>query len=333
MREEELERRQRPWQRTRQIVRQTPRRHRLSWFLFGLMAGVLLTVNGLGYMAGNRIYEEISDPRRNAEVLGIMNRSAELETIHAYETRQHGERIQLERDGVRLTGTFVDNGSPDTVLLLHGLYQNRTMLIPYARIYLRKGYNVLLADSRGHGESGGVITWGIEEVQDIEQWLTWLRQEKAAGRIGVHGISLGGAYAGLHSGLGREAADFYVSDSAYADFRSLYDIHIGSKARLTADSYAAKGLWLYCNAAMLVHTGAVFSQVSPAEAVRSASRPMLFLHGGQDTLVPEEAAHLLYEACGSSQKELDILEHAAHAQGLSEGSDYAGYIRDFLQRI
>ena len=38
-------------------------------------------------------------------------------------------------------------------------------------MYRSLGYNVLLADQRGHGESGGQTEWGVQEADDIGRWV------------------------------------------------------------------------------------------------------------------------------------------------------------------
>jgi len=62
-------------------------------------------------------------------------------------------------DGVAVAGWLVI-ASPDapTVILVHGFKANRLSMLPWARYLYATGYNVLLYDSRGCGESAG---WGI----------------------------------------------------------------------------------------------------------------------------------------------------------------------------
>ena len=41
------------------------------------------------------------------------------------------------------------------------------MCLNYVNIYKQLGFNVLLIDLRGHGESDGIITWGQTEIRDM----------------------------------------------------------------------------------------------------------------------------------------------------------------------
>ena len=70
------------------------------------------------------------------------------------------------------------------------------MCLPYVSMYRNMGYNVLLVDLRGHGESGGEHTdWGLSERGDLDQWVQWLKKRDSSVHIGMHGVSLGAGMA------------------------------------------------------------------------------------------------------------------------------------------
>jgi uncharacterized protein len=80
------------------------------------------------------------------------------------------------------------------VLLFHGIRASRLDMVDRARFLHAAGYTVLLFDSRAHGESGGQrITFGYLESLDARAILAFLRRAAPDERIGVIGISLGGA--------------------------------------------------------------------------------------------------------------------------------------------
>jgi len=55
----------------------------------------------------------------------------------------------------------------DWILLFHGVSDNRTGVLGPAELLLRHGYNVVMMDSRAHGESGGdMATYGWKERYD-----------------------------------------------------------------------------------------------------------------------------------------------------------------------
>ena len=120
---------------------------RFLWYFFKyLVALVLVLLLGVGAYAGNTAYQQLFN-RPWDKLLAIENHRNDLDTIHMLEQKYGWQRVSVHSgDGTRLQGTYIENpsGSHDTVIILHGLYQNRTMDVPYARVYLARGYNVLM---------------------------------------------------------------------------------------------------------------------------------------------------------------------------------------------
>ena len=302
-------------------------------FLIGLLVGSIITFNTLGLILGNIIYQELSDPKLNINITGIVNHSQDLTHIHELEQNSpNAQKISLQSaDNQTMTGTFINNNSDKTVILIHGLYQNRSMSIIYTDTYARLGFNVLLIDLRSHGESGGIITWGQTEIKDIDLWCDYLRHSQNQKSIGIHGVSLGGAFALLHSGLSAHSADFYVEDSSYSDLKSLYYNHLHNMIQLPTNSKMLDVLWAYSQICMYWHTRATLDDLSPRQAVKKATSPILFLHGDADTLIPPAALYDLYNNC-QAPKQIHIFKNSIHAQEIVDyPEEYNQTIRNFLQ--
>ena len=75
-------------------------------------------------------------------------------------------------DGLDLVADFylVDPARP-TVILLHELYRDRTSWEPLLMPLIANGYNVLVPDVRGWGETRGAINW-YKAVDDVAIWFT-----------------------------------------------------------------------------------------------------------------------------------------------------------------
>ena len=302
-------------------------------FLIGLLVGSIITFNTLGLILGNIIYQELSDPKLNINITGIVNHSQDLTHIHELEQNSpNAQKISLQSaDNQTMTGTFINNNSDKTVILIHGLYQNRSMSIIYTDTYARLGFNVLLIDLRSHGESGGIITWGQTEIKDIDLWCDYLRHSQNQKSIGIHGVSLGGAFALLHSGLSAHSADFYVEDRSYSDLKSLYYNHLHNMIQLPTNSKMLDVLWAYSQICMYWHTRATLDDLSPRQAVEKATSPILFLHGDADTLIPPAALYDLYNNC-QAPKQIHIFKNSIHAQEIVDyPEEYNQTIRNFLQ--
>lgn len=127
-------------------------------------------------------------------------------------------------DGLMLHGLYVPAAQPtrQAVILLHGFGAQRDHVwIKYG--VLRKDYNLLLYDSRGHGGQAGRVTLGALEARDLQVAIRWL-QAQGQQSFALMGESMGGAVAIVGGALwaqSPEQARFPLkgvwSDAAYAD--------------------------------------------------------------------------------------------------------------------
>lgn len=192
-------------------------------FIAGLV--LILLVLGVGGYIGNTAFQEFRQLPWD-HVLGIENHSHDVDSIKKLEKKNDWQPVRVNgMDNTILRGTYIKapHRTHKTVILLHGLYQNRSMCLPYVPIYQRLGYNVLLVDLRGHGESEGNHTdWGLSEMDDLQSWILWLKQQDTEVRIGLHGVSLGAAIAILYAGSDRNHdVSFVVADSSYGNIVAL----------------------------------------------------------------------------------------------------------------
>ncbi len=82
------------------------------------------------------------------------------------------------------------------IALLHGVRSSRLGMIGRARFLSAAGYTVLLFDFQAHGESTGKrITFGYLESKDAQAAINLLRTTAPGEKIGVIGLSMGGAAA------------------------------------------------------------------------------------------------------------------------------------------
>jgi pimeloyl-ACP methyl ester carboxylesterase len=121
-------------------------------------------------------------------------------------------------DGTLLSGEFWVQLQPaPTIIICHGYRINRALLRPVAALEYKYGYNILLFDFRGHGESESVATsGGNAEIRDLEAALTAAHQqpETLPGKVVIHGFSMGASVALLTDPYPDVAA--MIVDSPYA---------------------------------------------------------------------------------------------------------------------
>ena len=121
-------------------------------------------------------------------------------------------------DGKLLHGEFwAQPHAAPTVIICHGYRVSGTYLRPVATLEYNSGYNILLFDFRGHGNSESVnMSGGNAEVHDLQAAIAAAMQqpETLPGKIILHGFSMGAAIALLTPPHPDVVA--IIADSSYA---------------------------------------------------------------------------------------------------------------------
>jgi alpha-beta hydrolase superfamily lysophospholipase len=183
-----------------------------------------------------------------------------------------------------------------------------------ARALVDAGFAVLVFDLRAHGRSGGErLDLGLLERQDVAAAVEFLLSEEGfkAGKIGIHASSYGAATT-LLATPDIAAIGAVVSDSAFANAGEM----------VGRETQRQTGLPGWCTSALMPGTrlmGRLMFSLdfdnSPEQAVaRIEPRPILLIHGEEDTLTPVEHAERLRQAAPTA--ELWLLPGCDHAEGV-----------------
>lgn len=307
----------------------------LRRLFFAILLLAVLCLNGIGLYMGNMIYNEMSvrHSRLNAH-----NSYRLKQTMEKGKQEKHWQDISLDsRFGYPIKGTYIPNpiSTEKTLIFLHGFTENRLVGLYYLNLYLNSGFNLLLVDSRAHGESGGdSVTWGVYEKYDLDQWVDWVHQKFPKGLIGIHGISMGAATALLHAELnesGKRVA-FYVADSAYSDFTALLALQMEQRLQLPGN-ISPQLLLPYVNAVAYLKSRFTFDQASPIRAVRHVTTPILYIHGEADKLVPASMSQELYTAT-KGPRQINTFPSAEHVSSLfNDRARYRTLVQDFTRSM
>ena len=234
-------------------------------------------------------------------------------------------------DGAVLKGDLVvtDNESHLWALLLHGYSRTRTRVYSLGLYYAQKGYNVVMPDLRGHGESGGdYIGMGWLDRKDVLKWLELIISRDSAAKIVIQGGSMGAATAMMAAGEKLpENVKAIVEDCGYTSAFDVFSDVLWDHARLPAFPlvYTAE---LYA----MIFAGYSFSEASALDQIKKSTVPVLFIHGDSDNFIHTDMVYKLYDAC-PTEKELLVVEDAAHGQALYRDPDrYFDTVFGFLDK-
>jgi alpha-beta hydrolase superfamily lysophospholipase len=240
-------------------------------------------------------------------------------------------------DGVHLAGWFV-LASPQapTIILVHGSRGSRASMLPWARFLHAAGYNALLYDSRGCGESEGwAITLGAHEPDDVVGAVQYLKARSGltAKRFGALGISLGAGTV-LLAAAREPALVATIADSAWAD-------ESGQTNRMGIIDRPPFSLPVLPYEQILVDglIGARLADVRPVAVIgQIAPRAVLLIHSADDanTTTPLVGEQRLYAAAGDPKQQW-IAPHGGHVGAFDAYPDeykrrvltfFASYLKD-----
>lgn len=306
-------------------------RRTIAFWLLGVVLILFVTTIGTGFYMLD--YSLAPDPNR-ADTDSCYNRlfTRYPETRAWVDSLKKADALRdtfiTMHNGERHHALYVRNGSNRTALLLHGWRGCSIRFLYLARLYEQAlGYSVVLPDLHAHGLSGGdMIQMGWLDRKDALQWLAAFRTDTMV----VHGVSMGGSTTMMMSaeqlpeGIKRI---HFVDDCGYTSVWDEFAGELRNQFGLPEFPllYTTSLLCKLCN-------GWSFGEASALHEVKKSTRPVLFIHGADDTFVPTAMVRQLY-AAKPSPKELWIAEGAEHGESyLKHPDEYRERIRDFLQK-
>lgn len=235
-------------------------------------------------------------------------------------------------DGLTLRGWYFPTGGDRAAIVVHGKDSNRIggenrTAEKIADFLIADGYDVLLFDLRGHGESDGDrFSLGYQERRDVAAAIDFVagrgvREE----RIALIGISMGAGTV-LQTLLLRPNVGAVVADSAYADARTLVSENLQQVAGVPG--WFTPGVLFFSN----VIFGLDGDQVRPIDVVRAnPDRPILFIHCDADELIAMHHPRELRAASASKGSELWIASGCQHAWAFNRyPAEYQARLLAFL---
>ncbi len=296
-------------------------------YITGLFSSLLASIFTIfGFIATNKLmYLKIKDP----EV--IMKREVLAKRFdEKWYNAVNKEELWIQSpNGYLLKAIFLKPlKTMRTVIICHGVTENKINSFKYARLFERLGFNSVIYDHRRHGDSGGKTTsFGFYEKFDLQAIVHATREKiGSSAKLGIHGESMGGATTILYAGTYVDEADFYIADCSFSDFteQALHVLRSVTPFRSTMVLRIA-------NLFLKVRDGYTLDLVSPKEAVASIQKPMLFIHSMEDDFILPYMTEELFEI-KQGPKMLKLFDKGKHAQSFIENPfDYENTVKEFLK--
>ena len=292
--------------------------------LFISLAGVMALVFIGLFFAGNYFYGEgikrgteveLHQESANINSVASAEDQALFEEVNKWFESRETEQIKItSHDGLSLAAQFINNESNNqkAVILAHGFRSNGDDMGKLAGLYYNKGFDILLPDARGHGESeGDYIGYGWHDRLDYLDWIDLLIEEYNMEDIILHGNSMGAATVLMTSGeeLPEEVKGI-IADSGYSTVKD-------ELAHQLENLYGLPAFPLLDVTSLItkIRAGYMLGEASSVKQVKNNTLPLLIIHGEDDDLVPADMAYEIYDAAGG-EKELWIVPQAGHTKAM-----------------
>ena len=244
-------------------------------------------------------------------------------------------------DGLRLfEQEWSPEGTPKAgVVIVHGYGEHTGRYVHVAEELTRNGYAVSTFDLRGHGRSQGdprtFVRSFDEHLDDLERFLSRVRERHSGRPLFLFGHSMGGTIATLFAiarqpeirGLLLSGASLKLSDNYSLSLITLAKIIslVLPKLRLikldaSAVSRDAEVVREYVTDPLVYHggiparTGAEMNRAMERirQRMETLEVPLLIMHGTCDLLADPEGSRQLYYRAESDYKDLRLYEGLYH---------------------
>ena len=231
--------------------------------------------------------------------------------------------INSER-GEKLKGFYYNfnKDSNKIAFIIHGYRSNHEDAGGmYFEFYRDHGINVFCPDHTASGESEGeYIGFDVFETKDCLAWIDFLK-EKFGNNIEIilHGFSMGGATVLKMSSYCPENVKFIIADSAYKNAKASLDHQVGI-------------MYEPMRFVNRIIAGYDIKYSDVVESLSKSNKPILFVHGRDDKLVPFVNGQELYSLY-QGEKDYFFPEKTRHIESMYTSHDeYCEKIEKFIDK-
>jgi dipeptidyl aminopeptidase/acylaminoacyl peptidase len=285
------------------------------WCVAGLVLLSLVSLGAIGWVGSERALHP--DYRRYQWSLATF---PDLEPEH----------IQVRSvDGVLLDGRFFRGTHPSLIILASGYGDTQDQMLSIAEFLHHAGFSVLTYNSRARVPSGGkYVTVGALEQKDVVSVVNYAvgRSDVDANRIGVLGISMGGASAILAAAKDKRIRAV-VDDSGFSDGPRVIATAFEHFVHLPAFPFAPITVAIADSRA-----GIDITRVRPIDVVAEISpRPLLIIHDQGDPVALADNSLRNFAAAGQP-KQLWLVPGSGHADAqIIAKSQYQSRVTSFFE--
>lgn len=296
-------------------------------YILTILIIFIVLLIGIAY----KLYNYALNPHKSKT--GIFDENKDImrkEDNWIYEFKNKSDVYINSFDNLKLHGYEIKrNKSNKWAITVHGYTVKAEYMSSIAYNYYNLGYNVIIPDLRGHGQSeGDYIGMGWHDRLDIIKWIEYILKEDKDAQILLHGISMGAATVMMASGEDLpKNVKVIIEDCGYTSVKDQLSYKLRTMFKLPSFP-----LLNICNIITKIKNNYLITEASCINQIRKTNIPILFIHGNKDKFVPFYMLEELYSACNSPKDKL-IVNNAGHAKSEKVNSKlYWGKIEEFSHK-
>lgn len=199
-----------------------------------------------------------------------------------------------------------DSLAKGTVILFHGITVSKSMMVHPANELRYLGYNVMLVDFRGHGNSSGnKTTIGVKESEEVKLSYDYV-VSKGDKNIFLFGNSMGSV------AVAKAMADYHLPVSGIILDMPFLSLQTYMKGKARRVGFPQQPFAFLSTLWTGLENGFNGFHHQTTRYVKQITCPVLMQWGALDDFVLKEETAEVYKAIASSQKKLVIYERAGH---------------------
>ena len=214
----------------------------------------------------------------------------------------------LTSSGIKVDAWYAspDSAAKGTIILFHGVTINKAALLEEANEFKYWGYNIMLVDFRGHGNSGGnTSTLGVDESEEVKLAFDYL-SGKGEKNIFLFGSSMGAVVVSKAIWqYGLQPAGI-ILDMPFGSLQS----YLEAKARVLG--FPQQPFAFLTSFWIGMERGFNGFRHQTARYMKGVKCPVLLQWGDQDEIVKEAEIREVFEAIPGNKKKLVVYPGGRH---------------------
>lgn len=248
-----------------------------------------------------------------------------------YPNRQYSSATIPYKNGqaIRLWFLPADSLPKGTIIIYHGYMDEKSSMLDRAEALLNMGYNIVLPDFIGAGDSdGNQVTMGNNEAEQVKTVYDHIIKQIDNDNIYLMGFSMGAVAIAKAQHDYNMIVNGIILEAPYSSLEETIGRRIDQFGGIRVPFVQLTTLW------MGLDNGFNGFAFKPAEFVKQIQSPTLLLCGGKDPHIPVSESQDIFENINSETKEIHVFEDSEHESYIKKyPQEWNDIMESFLSNI